>query len=103
LSLPRPPNPPPFPYTTLFRSRAPGPGSGSIEPSPLPAWQRPSSLHERVQLRRRHGVVEVAEGPLLPHLAGGGEQPGDRHAIERRSEEHTSELQSRSDLVCRLL
>src|SRR5206468_11532825 len=26
----------------------------------------------------------------------------DRHLLERRSEEHTSELQSRSDLVCRL-
>src|SRR5206468_4461070 len=30
-------------------------------------------------------------------------RPGDRGGLDERSEEHTSELQSRSDLVCRLL
>src|SRR6266536_6163998 len=41
--------------------------------------------------------------PILlgAHLCGDGEDGPDEHA--RRSEEHTSELQSRVDLVCRLL
>src|SRR5216683_7090961 len=43
------------------------------------------SLIERGAL----GVLGVAHGP--------------REALDQRSEEHTSELQSRSDLVCRLL
>src|SRR5476649_3081331 len=48
--------------------------------------------------------------PIWTHLRGGGEardrgRQGDRaaHARSRRSEEHTSEFQSHSDIVCRLL
>src|SRR5438094_7699498 len=70
----RPPGSTLFPYTTLFRSRHP---ARVVEPG-LPAVQR-----------RLRPVLPV------PGLA--------RHAVDRRSEEHTSELQSPYDLVCRLL
>src|SRR2546430_9112895 len=70
----RPPRSTLFPYTTLFRSVLPGPpGRGA----------RPDVSRPRRLLGRRPG------GP-----------PGRRHD---RSEEHTSELQSQSNLVCRLL
>src|SRR5438132_5640501 len=73
LTIPRPPLSTLFPYTTLFRSRG--------LPQPLVV-----SVH-------RSGPGEVEHGP-------------EQHrgvTIRERSEEHTSELQSHSDLVCRLL
>src|SRR2546428_7989634 len=76
----RPPRSTLFPYPTLFRS---GAGALSLEPPlPLPVEQS------------------------LRHLATGGipsAQKQHPEATRPRSEEHTSELQSRSDLVCRLL
>src|SRR5690349_22511780 len=83
-----------FPYTTLFRSvqhelavflMAPGPLGGSVfEPQRLLRPPRPP-LPRRRLLR-----------PLL-------ERAHCREILVERSEEHTSELQSRRDLVCRLL
>src|SRR3712207_7855847 len=80
----RPPRSTLFPYTTLFRS-----GLGLVVPR--------LGLH--VVLGRE--LVEVTGH----HLAGGtrGLARVDRHADRERSEEHTSELQSRQYLVCRLL
>src|SRR3712207_7562085 len=73
----RPPRSTLFPYTTLFRS-AGHPARGA---------------HRR--LYRVHRVRR---------LAGGARAAGGRvHREGRRSEEHTSELQSRQYLVCRLL
>src|SRR3712207_7171555 len=77
----RPPRPPLFPYTTLFRSNA----------------ARPT---------RPRPVLELAADPLDPHPPGRQVvrhrgQDGDE--LQDRSEEHTSELQSRQYLVCRLL
>src|SRR2546421_1853099 len=73
----RPPRSTLFPYTTLFRSL---------------------SLARDVQ---SDGHCAAAAGPAP------GEQHGARAVLllrwRARSEEHTSELQSRSDLVCRLL
>src|SRR5206468_12939090 len=93
-SLPRPPpRPTLFPYTTLFRSlvaRHPG----AAEPEIVGArnivcatgfFDSPNLL----------GVP----GEDLPHVSHFFTEP---HPYWR-SEEHTSELQSRSDLVCRLL
>src|SRR5437867_9742231 len=68
-----PPIPTLFPYTTLFRSYAAGDRHG-----------------HRFNLDRRGGESEVE-----------GEHLADQHPD--RSEEHTSELQSPYDLVCRLL
>src|SRR2546430_13419473 len=74
----RPPRSTLFPYTTLFRS--------------LPTT-RPGGHHQCPPVRRGAGPE-----------AGGGRRPADEHATGAdRSEEHTSELQSQSNLVCRLL
>src|SRR5438046_5477615 len=86
--IPPPPSSPLFPYTTLFRS-------GLL--------QRPRSAVCDARLERRH--VDLDSGGIHGHdLAfesqrrgfGAGERPA-------RSEEHTSELQSLTNLVCRLL
>src|SRR2546427_6884093 len=80
----RPPRSTLFPYTTLFRSgRSRDWGCGSHGHRP------------------RHTVCprRVRYGPDL--LNPGGDTPHRREPV--RSEEHTSELQSQSNLVCRLL
>src|SRR2546421_4131589 len=80
LMIRRPPRSTLFPYTTLFRSRT---------------WWRT----RRRSARRR-------EFPCLPRTSRkrlSGRTPTRSRSSMRRSEEHTSELQSRSDLVCRLL
>src|SRR2546430_6314111 len=77
----RPPRSTLFPYTTLFRSRV-----GCRPPAPPPCWRH----HRRVRvLLRDAGRAHDGRG-----------HGGARH---QRSEEHTSELQSQSNLVCRLL
>src|SRR5260221_1492730 len=85
----RPPRSTLFPYTTLFRSH-PGinggrnPGGG------------PSRNHHGLQPEvRRDGAGSRVRAPFR----GSWPDP----ASGSRSEEHTSELQSHSDLVCRLL
>src|SRR5688572_32752702 len=83
----RPPRSTLFPYTTLFRSRRRGPCGGARAPR-LEAGQPLSDAPPR-----RHAA---REGPRLRHLE-------DHLRAEQRSEEHTSELQSQSNLVCRLL
>src|SRR2546428_7511452 len=80
----RPPRSTLFPYTTLFRSL-------DRAPALLPA------LLAAVYL----GVGWVRRA--TPHLVMGFALGAWAMAVDWRSEEHTSELQSRSDLVCRLL
>src|SRR3712207_8934612 len=81
----RPPRSTLFPYTTLFRSRLP-------------------------EVREEEGRRRAAQDPVSPGQAHDGAQQvrrgqagHDRPHREARSEEHTSELQSRQYLVCRLL
>src|SRR5207253_8879568 len=95
------PRPPPFPYTTLFRSLRARIGNGHLIPA----------------IRVRHAfdeVVGIARQPLGHALHVFLEDPGAAanqgpilqiavHLDRFRSEEHTSELQSRGHLVCRLL
>src|SRR2546430_5575607 len=82
----RPPRSTLFPYTTLFRS---GDGRESVDAGW--ACRRPECL---AGLR--------VEGVDLPgERAGEDDVVSDRRGT--RSEEHTSELQSQSNLVCRLL
>src|SRR3989449_6720836 len=79
----RPPRSTLFPYTTLFRSSI----EGDIRAVALRVFKLyDSGQHEAAYLTARHELVER----LQPALAA-------------RSEEHTSELQSRLHLVCRLL
>src|SRR3712207_8328539 len=86
----RPPRSTLFPYTTLFRSVV-----------------HPGRVGRRTALRadhRVHALVLHAHERLLADLAARGAAGGeDRHRQPGRSEEHTSELQSRQYLVCRLL
>src|SRR3712207_7742236 len=95
LMIRRPPRSTLFPYTTLFRSRA---------------FQPPLAQKRLVPGRhvfRRLGVdhVGVASGDLVVQLLRGMGQeiPVLMNRTSLRSEEHTSELQSRQYLVCRLL
>src|SRR5687768_17906916 len=82
----RPPRSTLFPYTTLFRSEEMG------------AWARAQGIFRqrlRAQTTRdRSAVIELADTLQRPRL---------RMVVDSRSEEHTSELQSRLHLVCRLL
>src|SRR3712207_8096030 len=81
----RPPRSTLFPYTTLFRSVL------QRAADPAPAAHPGARGHPR---RRRRAVQPDRAG--VPHVRlGRGGDP--------RSEEHTSELQSRQYLVCRLL
>src|SRR5438034_6217266 len=84
--IPRPPRSTLFPYTTLFRSSHGVEGGGGARSRSLP----PSGLAGcDLSGPDRRGSL----------LRAGSRRRGDR----TRSEEHTSELQSHSDLVCRLL
>src|SRR5690606_41133128 len=93
-----PPRPPPFPYTTLFRSRSAG---GRIV---LGLSALPQLIHRRVAVARAVRERYALEDVLAPVQALHAYRR--IRAVERavrRSEEHTSELQSRENLVCRLL
>src|SRR3989475_7777965 len=98
----RPPRSTLFPYTTLFRSHHPIlPGEqeeqraldaipvgdhGTLSPADLaPRARRHHAMHGRITL------VCLAHGRVAAQV------------VEIRSEEHTSELQSQSNIVCRLL
>src|SRR2546429_5816615 len=81
----RPPRSTLFPYTTLFRSPV----------------ERPVEREVVARRPRGHALREVrGQEALLP---GAGVAEAARRGDRRRSEEHTSELQSRLHLVCRLL
>src|SRR2546425_7511578 len=83
----RPPRSTLFPYTTLFRSPSAGPSLG--EPSASSRGPPPKPV----------GAFASPERAVPPSAELGRR----RRAGERRSEEHTSELQSLAYLVCRLL
>src|SRR5204863_7767314 len=59
------------------------------------------SLHDALPIYRCGGGVRI-RGPRRPRMGADGALV-ELHLRGRRSEEHTSELQSRRDLVCRLL
>src|SRR5438046_3594506 len=77
-----PPRPPPFPYTTLFRS--------TTVLTPIVVLASWGDIHRRV--KEFFAFLLVLETGMLGTLV----------ALDR-SEEHTSELQSLTNLVCRLL
>src|SRR3712207_8911887 len=96
----RPPRSTLFPYTTLFRSLVVGAGymrvlsPAFLERFPAILNVHPSLLPEFRGLRAVPRALEagVRETGVTVHFM-----------VEERSEEHTSELQSRQYLVCRLL
>src|SRR3712207_8454676 len=82
----RPPRSTLFPYTTLFRSRSPQSGHDAPVASEEARIVSPFSSRSSVSTCNERGAGKAAG--TTGHL---------------RSEEHTSELQSRQYLVCRLL
>src|SRR5207249_10180446 len=99
----RPPRAPLFPYTTLFRSSPPS----GIEASSRTQLPRTSDC----TWSSRYCSGSVGKGTFTVHVAVAGDAsvfPEASVALTekvclppaRRSEEHTSELQSRFDLVC---
>src|SRR2546430_13270203 len=92
----RPPRSTLFPYTTLFRSNTEVQVLGTRASQRVVARRAEAGAgHRRIGQRIEPGL-RVAENPYLGlDLVG--------PLIAPRSEEHTSELQSQSNLVCRLL
>src|SRR3712207_9181186 len=99
----RPPRSTLFPYTTLFRSEL-------LELGPVDA--RHVGIERQGRFLDRKSAALLFEGhhrfrrELVGREARALELEGERHGeaarMRRRSEEHTSELQSRQYLVCRL-
>src|SRR5699024_11261981 len=92
IPLHRLPAPPPatlLPYTTLFRSAQ---------------RQLADHDHEADEEHEQQVYHEEGEAAVGAHLVREAPQVAEADGrADRRSEEHTSELQSRFDLVCRLL
>src|SRR5260221_8908608 len=99
----RPPRSTLFPYTTLFRS---GVGGAVDEPSGIQRLRveepEPSS-EEALQPRIGVGVGDRAEAPDRKSTRLNSSHTVISYAVFcLKSKEHTSQLQSHSDLVCRL-
>src|SRR5256885_11865628 len=89
----RPPRSTLFPYTTLFRS---------IRPLEMLRWPTPAPSGRPARHLRRHArqsAERCSEGPRRHESS----LPANKAWRQDRSEEHTSELQSPCNLVCRLL
>src|SRR5690606_41846409 len=93
----------PFPYTTLFRS---------VEKAGLAFIGPSAATMDRMGAKdTAKAIMEKAGVPVVPgyhgaeqdgkFLAGKAKEIGFPLMIKARSEEHTSELQSRENLVCR--
>src|SRR5687768_17791177 len=91
----RPPRSTLFPYTTLFRSRR----FRSRPPIMTSAWRASEATRHAGERALRK--VLLCGDPDSRHL--GGRTVTSCPEVPARSEEHTSELQSRLHLVCRLL
>src|SRR3712207_8661332 len=89
----RPPRSTLFPYTTLFRSRASSGAATRSSPMGAGARTSPRSMESDRPEPREPNPVRQSLEKLERAIA----------EIHDRSEEHTSELQSRQYLVCRLL
>src|SRR3712207_8588778 len=99
----RPPRSTLFPYTTLFRSGG-HPGARHID------LHRAEQAEEPALARPVPVALRLARRPLVPCAAQRRRKLLLQHFLDEpaypapdRSEEHTSELQSRQYLVCRLL
>src|SRR5690606_39769689 len=132
-TIPPPPSPALFPYTTLFRSDAPHQRSRAFEQrlGILQRIESPSTV-VRLQRTEDHLVIAIGTFGQFTNLVGTHQgrtvvsnrllhegyilrssstrstrSPAETRALvtfsSKRSEEHTSELQSRENLVCRLL
>src|SRR5206468_13022013 len=102
LFLPRPPpSSTPFPYTTLFRSTIAAMAAATQRADRFVGLHffNPVPLMPLVEVVRTVTTSEETFRRAFAFTQSLGKDP----VAAKRSEEHTSELQSRSDLVCRLL
>src|SRR2546429_9078775 len=99
----RPPRSTLFPYTTLFRSivRA---NPNARPPAPQAFWSSLLPLHSTCRVKVGTGGPKLASRvKALNYLVNASDAVHERRTGGKdRSEEHTSELQSRLHLVCRL-
>src|SRR3712207_9110999 len=99
----RPPRSTLFPYTTLFRSDRP-----RVTVAPVKHLSEEGEVYEALVLGTRDYMHKTGFTDALIGLSGGVDSilvaavAVDALGAEHRSEEHTSELQSRQYLVCRL-
>src|SRR2546430_4192067 len=89
----RPPRSTLFPYTTLFPSH---PANYSMYPPPRPPRDKPGKPHYQRS-------TKAHSGPRSYNWLSAACRPSANPLPQNRSEEHTSELQSQSNIVCRLL
>src|SRR3712207_8373550 len=99
----RPPRSTLFPYTTLFRSQA-----GNLDPDKLRQVVAAGSGASSMLELKAGPMLDRDFDPLfkLEHMLKDVRhciREADARELDTRSEEHTSELQSRQYLVCRLL
>src|SRR3712207_9116055 len=99
----RPPRSTLFPYTTLFRSRGPARARGAAaqltQPTPRGVVSPAAGVDIAGSAIRRRLRTDWRSGGLVGPEKSAGTR---RRGASARSEEHTSELQSRQYLVCRL-
>src|SRR5437868_7725830 len=92
-----------FPYTTLFRSKGTLYAERRVEVLkdnvPVAEWKTYKEWIDRWNLTQDRWVQLATDGNKAASASTTGRKPENAD----RSEEHTSELQSRFDLVCRLL
>src|SRR3712207_7922693 len=91
----RPPRCTLFPSTPLFRSGVVGADEHQVQPT------EPGGDRRQLDVARLAHRTGVERRDLAQVVVGGADEPGGVRDL--RSEEHTSELQSRQYLVCRLL
>src|SRR5207237_8630715 len=94
------PRPARFPYTTLFRS----PEADRLEAGGI--FNNPEKFRAIVVLQDEDPLHRGCFSAISPGIESDGSLSGIRYGLEdesTRSEEHTSELQSHLNLVCRLL
>src|SRR5439155_5266149 len=99
--IPHPPTHTLFPYATLFRSKL-------VKSLFLrcPNVRTPQSVSNGLVLENFAAITEARRAPARSFDAAAPRRIRSRRpaqCVEERSEEHTSELQSRGHLVCRLL
>src|SRR5260221_11770688 len=99
----RPPRSTLFPYTTLFRSAVPAIKMAfgidictPLLPSTNSVMLRSAAMLDSIYASSRERCFSVIRKSIITELVDGNK------GVHMRSEEHTSELQSHSDLVCRL-
>src|SRR2546426_1531365 len=95
----RPPRSTLFPYTTLFRSRWTSAVTLNLA---IGQGENAQTLVDMVRLYQMLASDGRSRSPYVVHPAATGDVGADME-LSARSEEHTSELQSPCNLVCRLL